>query len=547
MFLAVAAALAGLGIFFAGMYQLKENLKKLTSRRFRQLMAAWTRNPATGVLLGVTAGGVMQSTTAVTFILASMIASGMLGVSAAFPVIAGANVGSTLLVMLATLDIHLFVLLVLGIVGISFTVERLSGMRTLASAVFGIGLVLFGLQMLKSGVMPLTREPWFGDLLSLAGASYFLPLLVSALLTLIAQSTNSVILLTIALTAAGGLTFEQAMMAIYGCNFGASFQSLLLSSHLRGRPKQVTMYQVLFNGCTASVMVVLFFVEQYGHVALIEGLTQSLATDLPLQLALVQLSFNVIGAVLMLVAQPWVARLLASRFPSLADEDDGRPIHIHNQAIVDPESALELVHLEQQRLAGYLLPSLDIARSAPKDAGGLIERRNQNFLALSTEIRAFQRHIGDAPFSLGGYDRLNRSINTQRILEGLNETVVELVQAAKTVQDQPLPRQLLSNVIEGIDAAFLVMVDALADRSGEDRALFFAITRDRAEVVQRLRQEYLANDANLTTGQKGTILIVTNLTERALWLLAQLADQEQMSEDDSSFAWIFAGRARSEA
>jgi phosphate:Na+ symporter len=539
MFLAVAAALGGLGIFFAGMFQLKENLKKLTSRRFRQLMASWTRRPGTGVVLGIAAGGVMQSTTAVTFILASMISSGMLSVAGAFPVIAGANVGSTLLVMLATLDIHLFVLLVLGIAGISFTFERLSGIRTLASAVFGVGLVLFGLQMLQSGVMPLTREPWFGDLLSLAGASYFLPLVVATGLTLIAQSTNSVILLTITLTAAGGLSFEQAMMAIFGCNVGAGFQSLLLSSHLHGKPKQVAIYQLLFNGCTACLMVALFFIEQYGNILLTEALTKSLADALPLQLALVQLSYNVVGAVFMLMVQPWIVRFLAWRYPALPDEDDGRPVHIHHQASGEPESALELVGLEQQRLAACLPQCLEIARSSPKDGLALIERRNQNFLALSAEIRMFLRHLGDAPFSLGGYDRLNRAINTQRILEGLNETVVELARAAKQAQDDPLSRQLMSNVIEGIDAAVLVMVDALADRSGEDRALFYAVTRDRADVVQRLRQEYLAHDASLTTSHKGSILIVTNLTERALWLLAQLAEQEHAEDEAEEFGWIF--------
>lgn len=545
MFLALAAAVGGLGIFFAGMYQLKENLKKLTSHRFRQLMAAWTKRPAAGVVLGVAAGGVMQSTTAVTFILASMIASGLLSVSGAFPVIAGANVGSTLLIMLATLDIHLFVLLVLGIAGISFTVERLAGIRTLASAVFGVGLVLFGLEMLQSGVMPLTREPWFAQLLAIVGASYFLPLVIAVVLTLISQSTNSVILLTITLTAAGGLTFEQAMMAIYGCNVGASCQSLLLSSHLRGRPKQVTMYQVFFNGATACIMVALFFAEQYGGVPLVEALTKWVVNELPLQLALVQVSFNVAGAIVMLCAQRWIARFLAWRFPALADEDEGRPLYIHHQAIVDPESALELVHLEQLRLAAYLPQCLDIARARPKDDMAQIERRNQNFIALSTEIRSFLRQLSEAPFSISGYDRLNRSINAQRILDGLNETIAELARAAKPAQDNPLSHQLMSNVIEGIDAVVLIMVDALADRTGEDRAMFYAITRDRAEVVQRLRQEYLAHDASLTTAQKGTILIVTNLTERALWLLAQLADQERAVEEPGDFAWMFNGSAAS--
>ncbi len=146
MLQAIATALGGLGIFFAGMYLLKENLKKLAGRRFKQLVAVWTRGRFAGLGLGVVAGGVMQSTTAVTFILASMIASGVLNVGGALPIITGANVGATFLVLLATLNIQLFVLFVLGIAGISFTFDRLSEFRTVASAVFGVGLVFFGLK-----------------------------------------------------------------------------------------------------------------------------------------------------------------------------------------------------------------------------------------------------------------------------------------------------------------------------------------------------------------------------------------------------------------
>ncbi len=53
------------------------------------------------------------------------------------------------------------------------------------------------------------------------------------------------------------------------------------------------------------------------------------------------------------------------------------------------------------------------------------------------------------------------------------------------------------------------------------------MTRHRGEVMQRLREAYLAADAQLSTAEKGTILIVTNLAERALWLLGQIAEQEE--------------------
>ncbi len=41
-------------------------------------------------------------------------------------------------------------------------------------------------------------------------------------------------------------------------------------------------------------------------------------------------------------------------------------------------------------------------------------------------MRDFPTGLREAPFDAVGYDRLNRAINLQRLLDGLNETLVEL-------------------------------------------------------------------------------------------------------------------------
>ena len=48
----LSQGIGGLGIFFAGMYLLSENLKKLSGRRFRQAVARWTKSLWAGLLWG---------------------------------------------------------------------------------------------------------------------------------------------------------------------------------------------------------------------------------------------------------------------------------------------------------------------------------------------------------------------------------------------------------------------------------------------------------------------------------------------------------------
>ncbi|MBT6608506.1 MAG: hypothetical protein HOB37_08585, partial [Rhodospirillaceae bacterium] len=45
MTLVAASLVAGLGLFFVGLYFLTEHLKMLSGRRLRERIATWTKNP----------------------------------------------------------------------------------------------------------------------------------------------------------------------------------------------------------------------------------------------------------------------------------------------------------------------------------------------------------------------------------------------------------------------------------------------------------------------------------------------------------------------
>ena len=64
MFLVAASLVAGLGLFFVGLYFLTEHLNMLSGRRLRERIAAWTKNPFMRVLWGGVFIAVTQSTAA---------------------------------------------------------------------------------------------------------------------------------------------------------------------------------------------------------------------------------------------------------------------------------------------------------------------------------------------------------------------------------------------------------------------------------------------------------------------------------------------------
>ena len=112
------ALIFGLGLFFLGLQLVGENLRQLVGPRFRAVIKASTHSPAVGAGLGVGVGALMQSATAVTFILVSMTSSGLLSVGAAAPMVIWCNVGVTALAFVVNLNIHTLAAFVVGGAGI---------------------------------------------------------------------------------------------------------------------------------------------------------------------------------------------------------------------------------------------------------------------------------------------------------------------------------------------------------------------------------------------------------------------------------------------
>jgi phosphate:Na+ symporter len=152
----VALYMAGLSFFFTGMAGIADNLRQITGRRFRVLLSGATNHPVRAWMLGVAAGAVTQSTSVVMFILSGMIASGLLPLRRALVVLACANIGTAALVFVAAVDLHLPILLLVGISGLLLAFKLFAKWKPGIGALLSIGLLFFGLDMMKHAFQPLS-------------------------------------------------------------------------------------------------------------------------------------------------------------------------------------------------------------------------------------------------------------------------------------------------------------------------------------------------------------------------------------------------------
>ena len=196
MILVAASLIAGLGLFFVGLYLLTEHLKMLSGRRLRERIATWTKQPLLGVMWGGVFIAITQSTAATMFIIISMMRSGMMTVRQALPIIIGVNMAAGVIILVLVVDIKVAVLFLLGVTGIAYTNDRARAFRTIAGVVFGVSLLFFGLNTMQEGVAPLSQTAWFEGLLGWTKGNYLLGFAIGAALSFVVQSSIAVVVLT---------------------------------------------------------------------------------------------------------------------------------------------------------------------------------------------------------------------------------------------------------------------------------------------------------------------------------------------------------------
>lgn len=525
-----ALFLVGLSLFFYGVGGIKTHLQGLSSRRFRRQIARWAAHPVLAGVWGFVSGAITQSATAVAFILTSFVSTGLIGVARALPMVAWANLGTTVLVVFVSFDIRLAFLYVLGVSGLSLAFE-VGGprLRPAIAALFSIGLLFFGLQLMKEAFAPLPKFPWFGDLAAFLQGSALAAFVVGALLRLLIQSSSGIAVIAIALAHGGLFSGAQAAMMMYGTGAGVGLSILFLSSNLAGIARQLSLYQAALNAAASVLLAVLFYVEELTQAPLVLALTQRLASTESLQLAFAFVALQSTSVVLALATLRSAPRWLDRLSPATAEQDLSRPQYLNEQALADPESALDLVEKEQLRLLDRLPLQLDTvrpeaARPSQASAGGL----HAASVALGGQVQTFLRELVEHHADPATTGRILQLEHRQKLLASLDETVHGFVSTLLTLRGEDASSAqtvdpLLDRLVESVSTLLLTATEAARSGDPDDLALLHRLTGDRGDLMERLRRTFSNAAPELDHQRKTHLFYLTSLFERIVWLLRQLA------------------------
>jgi phosphate:Na+ symporter len=517
---------AGMGLFFIGVKLIGSHLGQMTGRGFRKWILRLVDTSWSASLLGILFGAITQSANAVTFIVSSMITAGLVPVRVAMLVVIWANLGTSALVLMATVHIRLFVLSLLGVIGLGyfFNIEKSSRYRHVAAALLGVALLFLGLDFIKQGSAPLRELQGVRYLLGLAAQSYGLVFMLGAALALIAQSSATVTVVAVTMTKLGLLSMDLTLMAIYGSGLGSALSLWFMTVNVVGLARQLGYIQIFLKAVSAVLMVLLFSLERGFDLPLIKALIGHISTNPSLQGAWAYLLMQLLGCLVVTAWSDRLYRLALRTSPATLEETLSKPHYLYEEALGDAETALDLVEKEQlrqlERLLHYL-PSEDRRASASAMENGGSAKLHAANRSVTAEIGEFLTELMDRTQDRGTLNCMLNFQSRNRLLTDIQDGLYRLDELLRPARDDDKAGAVAHGIVEGLDFLVLTLLDALKSQDEQDRALFLKLTADKSEVMERLRNQLLSKGDELSPKAHEALFSASSLYERIVWLLRQ--------------------------
>ena len=130
--------------------------------------------------------------------------------------------------------------------------------RDIGRIMVGFSILMYGMELMKEAVSPLTDMPEFASILT-AFNNPLLGVLVGAVFTGIIQSSAASVGILQALALTGSITYGMALPIIMGQNIGTCVTALLSSIGVNRNAKRVAVIHISFNIIGTVVCLILFY------------------------------------------------------------------------------------------------------------------------------------------------------------------------------------------------------------------------------------------------------------------------------------------------
>ena len=252
----------GITVFITAMNIMSANLQKIAGGKVKKILAKKASNSLLYLGIGTVIAMVLQSSTAVTVMSIGFVNADMINLAQATTVILGANFGSSIIGILASLDslnINVYFSFI-SFVGIVFTFFNKEKLKIAGGIISGLGMIFIGLNLMKTSC----DHDSFKNVLRDAFEKIDFPLallLIGIVFTALIQSSSAMTGLIIVMVQAGSMDMKSGLFIIIGAHVGTGATVIIstLGKSINARRTGI-IYVIfkLFGTCVFTIFTWIF-------------------------------------------------------------------------------------------------------------------------------------------------------------------------------------------------------------------------------------------------------------------------------------------------
>lgn len=344
----IFGAMGGLGIFLLGMKNMSDGIQAVAGSRLRKLINAVTNNRVLACGVGTVITCLVQSSSITTVMVVGMVNARLMNLMQAIGVILGANIGTTITGWILVLKVGKYGLPMIGISAFFFLFSKRERIRFLAGFVLGLGMIFYGLLLMKTGFAPLKELPAFVDWLArFKPETYFGVIkccLVGAVLTAIVQSSSATLGITIGLATSGVIDYPTAAALVLGENIGTTITAYLASLGASKNAKRAAYAHMLIN--IVGVLWITAIFQYY-----IKLIVHFVGDDTTACIAATHTGFNVVNMLVFMPFIPLLSKLLYKLIPMAKIKEKPHLTYLDVRMLETPTIGIEQSRREILQMA----------------------------------------------------------------------------------------------------------------------------------------------------------------------------------------------------
>lgn len=440
--------IGGLCLFLFGMNIMGEALERRAGDSLSALIGKLTDNRLMGFLTGLGVTAIIQSSSATTVMVVGFVNSGIMTLKQSIGVIMGANIGTTVTAWILSLGgigdsagviLQLFkpstftpVLALVGVILYMFM--KGSKNKDTGMILLGFATLMFGMDAMSGAVSSLSDNEAFTSILTMFSEP-ILGVIAGAVLTAIIQSSSASVGILQALSSTGAVTYGAALPIIMGQNIGTCITAILSSVGANRNAKRVAVVHLSFNVIGTTILLIVLYIVR----ALFAPPILSMAADY-VGISVSHTLFNVICTAILFPCAGLLEKLACKIVPDAKVEET--TTELDERLLATPSIALERCYNYAEEMADCTVSSI---KTSIASIGNYTDAICEELVANENKVDHYEDVIGNFLVKLSSHNlddsdslRVARLLKVIGDLERISDHSINIIKSAEEIKNKDI-------------------------------------------------------------------------------------------------------------